>query len=257
MCCQSQQIIQYLRKENKKLRDKNQNMYESICDMKEQNERLEQALEATQANYKLLQDHFQHIDETHSQLMKVIPKYKENINTLTDALEEVNQYCIAEHIMKTNYARLMTDVVDKVENGNSRKLMKNKSEIQNDIIDLCLEMEGKEHDDVSLPLPLQEKLQQKQQKHLHDSMSSSFHHHHHHVPMIQMMTMIVVQAHFNFFERNQRTITLGISHALFAYLPNNLPACCCSCCLVGTKMIRKWGNEKRKELHTHTHSHTK
>lgn len=154
---ESSKIISYLRKENKKLREKNDEIFEACRNLKAQNGRLEEANKATEENIEILRKHTDHIEETHRKLNDIIPRYRENIDTLTEALETREAYCLAEHKIKVMYTRLMGDVVDKVAGYKNKN---DNGDLEESIMYHCLEMEGKEHD-VPLPSHLEAKLPKK------------------------------------------------------------------------------------------------
>jgi hypothetical protein len=112
---EAQKLVAYLRRENKKLREKNQEIHLAIVDLKEQNGRLETANSVTDGTIGTLNDHKKTIQDTHDKLMEVIPKYQETIATLNDAVQLRRQYGNAEHKIRLLYVKLMGDIVEHLE----------------------------------------------------------------------------------------------------------------------------------------------
>jgi len=167
---ESRNVIAYLRKENKKLREKNEEIAVASLNMKAQNRRLEEANKHTEENLKILREHADHIEDTHRKLNEVIPKYLENIDVLQDAVNTRDAYCIAEHKIKVMYTKLMGDVVEKVENRRPWAC-EDRDQLEEEIMELCLDMDGKEHD-VPVPTDLEEKWNSSQHS---PSLASSLH----------------------------------------------------------------------------------
>lgn len=146
---EGQQIIHYLRKENKKLRSKNQKIFAASHALKNNNDRLENANQTTARGFGTLNDHAKQIKETHDKLNNVVPKYKESVDKLREAVEERRQYCLSEHTIKLLYIKLIGRVVEIVEDScKDAKLV-------DEIVGYCLEMEGEENR-LELPKPLAE-----------------------------------------------------------------------------------------------------
>ena len=139
---EGQQVIAYLRKENKKLREKNQKIYAAICALRLNNERLEQANSKSDNSYGTLHDHAKTIKETHEKLKEVVPKYKESVDTLKDAVEQRRQFCVSEHKIKLQYKKCLGTLVDMVETSAKDKTL------VDHVVGLCLEMESEDHQDL-------------------------------------------------------------------------------------------------------------
>jgi hypothetical protein len=116
---ESQKLVAYLRKENKRLREKNQEIHLAIIDLKAQNERLENAKSVTDGTIGTLNDHKKTIEETHAKLMEVVPKYEESVSTLNDAVQLRRQYGNAEHKIRLLYVKLMGDIVELLEGSST------------------------------------------------------------------------------------------------------------------------------------------
>jgi hypothetical protein len=112
---ESQRIIQFLRKQNKKLREKNQKIYEASVNLKQENDRLEGVNWHTGDTVSQLSAYAKHIQETHDKLVHVIPKYQDSIFELQEGLDLRNQYCALEHKTKLLYLKCAGHVITKVE----------------------------------------------------------------------------------------------------------------------------------------------
>jgi hypothetical protein len=112
---ESQRIIQFLRKQNKKLREKNQKIYEASVNLKEENDRLEGVNWHTGDTVSQLSAYAKHIKETHDKLVNVIPKYQDSIFELQEGVDLRNQYCALEHKTKLLYLKCAGCVINKVE----------------------------------------------------------------------------------------------------------------------------------------------
>ena len=140
-------IIAYLRKENKKLRDKNTRIHKAAKGLKAQNDRLEGVNTQTDGNMDILETHAKQIEETHTKLNHVVPKYKISVAQLSNAAEQHRQYCVVEHSIKLMYVKLIGTIVDMLEERSKQP------ELTDEIVGLVLAMEGKDNDK-----PLPEKL---------------------------------------------------------------------------------------------------
>jgi len=136
---EGQKIIAYLRKENKKLREKNEKIYSAIYALKEQNARLEEANESTGESFSTLNDHAKQIDETHEKLQVIVPRYKESVEKLRDAVEVRRQFCLAEHKIKLMYVKCVGTLVEMVEDGcKDIKLV-------DEVVKYCIDMEAEDN----------------------------------------------------------------------------------------------------------------
>jgi myosin heavy subunit len=136
---EGQQLIAFLRKENKKLREKNTKIHAAICALKVSNERLSEANNKSDKTYSTLADHAKEIKDTHKKLTKVVPKYKESVDILKEAVELRRQYCLSEHKIKLLYTKCMGTVVEIVESACNDKAL------ANEVVGLCLKLEDEDH----------------------------------------------------------------------------------------------------------------
>ncbi|KAL7572686.1 hypothetical protein ACA910_008961 [Epithemia clementina (nom. ined.)] len=144
---ESKDIIAYLRKENKKLRDKNDRILKAAFNLKAQNDRLGCVNTQTDGNMGILETHAKQIQETHTKLNHVVPKYKISVAQLSNAAEQHRQYCVVEHSIKLMYVKLIGTIVDMLEERSKQ------AELTDEIVGYVLAMEGKDNDK-----PLPEKL---------------------------------------------------------------------------------------------------
>ena len=140
-------IISHLRNENKKLRDKNDRILRAAMGLKEQNSRLAGVNTQTDGNMGILESHAKQIEETHTKLNHVVPKYKSSVAQLSQAAEQHRQFCVGEHSIKLMYVKLIGKLVDILEERNMQP------ELTDEIVGYVLAMEGKDND-----MPLPEKL---------------------------------------------------------------------------------------------------
>ena len=136
---EGQRIIAYLRKENKKLREKNEKIFSAIYALKEQNARLEEANESTDESFSTLNDHAKQIEDTHEKLKVIVPQYKSSVEKLRDAVEVRRQFCLAEHKIKLMYVKCVGTLVEMVEDGcKDTKLV-------DEVVTYCIDMEAEDN----------------------------------------------------------------------------------------------------------------
>lgn len=131
-------LIHYLREENKKLRAKNDKIARAILELKQQNDRLEHAQQATGENKTLLSEHYEKIKETNAALLAVEPKYAAKVQELKEASELRRQYCLTEHKMKINYVKLVGTITEMVEDHCQDK------DLIKEIVGYALEIESEQ-----------------------------------------------------------------------------------------------------------------
>jgi len=141
---QGKELIESLRKENKKLRDKNDKIIAAAKSLKKQNNRLDGVNEQTDGNMDILEKHAKQIQETHKKLSVVEPKYKASADQMTQVVEQHRQYCLAEHQIKLMYVKLIGTVVDMLEERCKQP------GLTDEVVSMVLGMEGKDN---QKPLP--------------------------------------------------------------------------------------------------------
>lgn len=107
---EGQQIVEYLKKENKKLRDKNAKVYSACVNLKALNDRLEGVSTKAEDYLGALESHLKQIEETHDKLCQVEQKYAFTIKQLVDSSEKHRQFCLGEHRIKMMYGKLIKSV---------------------------------------------------------------------------------------------------------------------------------------------------
>ena len=131
---QGSELINYLRKENKKLRQKNEKIAASIRALRLQNEQLESLTNETGENQNLLGTHFDKIQETNTLLLSVVPQYESKIAELQGALDARQQYCDVETKMKVMYMKLIGTVTEMMEQDS------NDPELIEEIMQFCADV---------------------------------------------------------------------------------------------------------------------
>jgi hypothetical protein len=125
-----QAMIVYLRKANKRLREKNQKLYNNIQTYKHNNMRLEAANAATDEYFGKLQEHVEQLEVINRKLHVSEKNYKATLENLEDGIAIREHYYLAEHRVKTCYAKAISTIVELAdERGN---------EMGEEIFQLCL-----------------------------------------------------------------------------------------------------------------------
>ncbi|GAX25673.1 hypothetical protein FisN_15Lh042 [Fistulifera solaris] len=121
---QGQQIIEYLRKDNKKIREDTDRIKRKFREQKEKQLSLEAASEQIAQNMEVLQVHTKRFQETHNQLARIEPVYQDKVATLEDSYAQAKAYCDTEHICKLKYLNAMEKIVTMVQDRcTNRKLV--------------------------------------------------------------------------------------------------------------------------------------
>jgi hypothetical protein len=109
---EAQEMILYLRKANKKLRERNQKLYNNIQNYKHNNMRLEEANAATAEYFEQLKEHTAQLEVINSKLHESERHYKATIESVEEGIALRQQYYLAEHRVKTCYAKTIATIVD-------------------------------------------------------------------------------------------------------------------------------------------------
>ena len=131
----AQKIIAFLRQDNKKLREKNDKIHRAICELKIQNDRLQNANSETGDSFGILIDHAKQAKEANDKLNLVVPKYKESVDTVKAALDMKQQYCLTEHKIKVIYMKCVGNVVEKMEEESKEE------DLIEEIVGYCLDID--------------------------------------------------------------------------------------------------------------------
>jgi hypothetical protein len=107
-----QEMILYLRKANKKLRERNQKLYNNIQNFKHNNRKLEEANAATADYFEKLKEHTAHLEAINRKLHESERHYKAMLESVEEGITLREQYYFAEHRVKTCYAKTIATIVD-------------------------------------------------------------------------------------------------------------------------------------------------
>jgi hypothetical protein len=143
---QAQTIIQALRAENKKLREKNARIIDACRNVKDQNDRLSTTTTAATDHISILTQHAEHIQQTNTKLLVVEPQYRKSVEVVAEAVEIRRQYCLCERQMKLSYVKCIGTMVDWIED----KLKDKEEDLLDEIIGYVLDTEDVDHEE---PLP--------------------------------------------------------------------------------------------------------
>jgi hypothetical protein len=121
---QGQQIIEYLRKDNKKIREDTDRIKRKFREQKEKHLNLEAASDQIAQNMEVLQVHTKRFQETHNQLSRIEPVYQDKVAMLEESYAQAKAYCDTEHICKFKYLNAMEKIVTLVQDRcTNRKLV--------------------------------------------------------------------------------------------------------------------------------------
>jgi len=108
---ESAKIIEYLRKENMKLRGQNESMRKDFKSLKENNARLMEANASASASFTALNDHAKQLNVTNAKLIKNVEAYKGQLEKLKEDLKTRQSYYLAEAEARLAYQKTMAQVV--------------------------------------------------------------------------------------------------------------------------------------------------
>jgi hypothetical protein len=132
---QAQEMILYLRKANKKLRERNQKLYNNIQNFKHNNRRLEEANAATAEYFEKLKEHTEHLEVINRKLLESERHYKTTLENVEDGIALREHYYLAEHRVKTCYAQSIATIVDLTD---ARSAARGKDDFGAILFQLCL-----------------------------------------------------------------------------------------------------------------------
>jgi myosin-5 len=112
---ESGKIIEYLRKENMKLRNQNENMRKDFRSLKENNQRLMEANASAGESFAALNDHAKQLNATNAKLIKNVEAYKHQLEKLKDDLKTRQAYYLAEAEARLAYQKTMAQIVGAVQ----------------------------------------------------------------------------------------------------------------------------------------------
>jgi myosin V len=112
---ESGKIIEYLRKENMKLRTQNDTMRKDFKALKENNQRLMEANASASSSFNALNDHAKQLNATNAKLIKNVESYKLQLEKLKDDLKTRQSYYLAEAEARLTYQKTMAQIVGSVQ----------------------------------------------------------------------------------------------------------------------------------------------
>jgi chromosome segregation ATPase len=128
-------LIDYLRQENRRLREDNKKIFNAIEALKHENERIESANTSSDDSLDSLAAHAGTIIETHKKLLEVIPQYKAAVEEMKAAVNLRDFHIESERKVKRMYLDALSDISDKFEPTMGE------DELSDDVIEMCLEVE--------------------------------------------------------------------------------------------------------------------
>lgn len=112
---ESGKIIEYLRKENMKLRNQNDNMRKDFRSLKENNQRLMEANASAGESFSALNEHAKQLNGTNAKLIKNVEAYKQQLEKLKDDLKTRQAYYLAEAEARLAYQKTMAQIVGAIQ----------------------------------------------------------------------------------------------------------------------------------------------
>jgi len=112
---ESQKIIEYLRKENMKLRNQNDTMRKDFRSLKENNARLMEANASAGESFAALNEHAKQLNGTNAKLIKNVEAYKQQLEKLKDDLKTRQAYYLAEAEARLAYQKTMAQIVGTIQ----------------------------------------------------------------------------------------------------------------------------------------------
>jgi hypothetical protein len=128
-------LIDYLRQENRRLREDNKKIFNAIQALKHENERIMNANSSSDDSLDSLATHAGTIIETHKKLLEVIPQYKSAVEEMKTAVNLRDLHIASERKVKGMYLDVLSEISDKFEPTMGE------DELSDDVIELCLQVE--------------------------------------------------------------------------------------------------------------------
>ena len=133
---ESGKIIEYLRKENMKLRNQNDTMRKDFKSLKENNQRLMEANASAGQSFQALNDHAKQLNNTNAKLIRNVEGYKAQLEKLKDDLKTRQAYYLAEAEARLAYQKTMAKIVGSIQDK-SRD-----AQLVEDVVIMALECES-------------------------------------------------------------------------------------------------------------------
>ncbi|KAL3939310.1 MAG: hypothetical protein SGBAC_005952 [Bacillariaceae sp.] len=132
----STEIIAYLRKENKKLRNSTTQLRKDFDTMQENNKRLLEANAYAGASFEALNEQSKNNNRNNSKLMQNLDKYKKQNQKLKEDLRMRQGYYDAEAEIRVNYQKAMAEIMEMIQD------QCDDAQLTEDILVLALECES-------------------------------------------------------------------------------------------------------------------
>lgn len=132
----SSEIIAYLRKENKKLRNSTTQLRKDFDTMQENNKRLLEANAYAGASFEALNEQSKNNNRNNSKLMQNLDKYKKQNQKLKEDLRMRQGYYDAEAEIRVNYQKSMAEIMEMIQD------QCDDAQLTEDILVLALECES-------------------------------------------------------------------------------------------------------------------
>jgi len=132
----STEIISYLRKENKKLRNSTTQLRKDFDTMQENNKRLLEANAYAGASFEALNEQSKNNNRNNSKLMQNLEKYKKQNQKLKEDLRMRQGYYDAEAEIRVNYQKAMAEIMEMIQD------QCDDAQLTEDILVLALECES-------------------------------------------------------------------------------------------------------------------
>lgn len=131
---ESQRVISFLRKENKQIRQQNNDLAEKIHRLRTDNKRIKEASKRMDFTHEELKEHTKYLQDTNEKLKDVSRQYVDSIEQVTEALDVRQSYCLAEHTVKVNYVKCVGSVVEMMQERCDE------DDLVDEVVSYCLEI---------------------------------------------------------------------------------------------------------------------
>ena len=112
---ESSNIIEFLRRENTKLKNNSESMRKDFKELKDNNKRLQEENEAATSSFTALNDHAKQLNVKNSKLISNVQEYKKKLEGLKDSLKEKQSYYIAEAESRLAAQKRMAAIVGTIQ----------------------------------------------------------------------------------------------------------------------------------------------
>jgi myosin heavy subunit len=112
---ESGKIIEYLRKENMKLRQQCESMKRDYKSLKENNSRLMEANASASSSFNQLNDHAKGLNATNARLIKNVDTYKKQLVKMKEDLKSRQAFYLAEAHARVAYQKTLARIVAQVQ----------------------------------------------------------------------------------------------------------------------------------------------